>query len=66
MRDKAAKAAKPSYRTNEFVRDAFEIKITPFLLDTFAQSSTSKFVPPTHIVVKSKPFVLSTETSHRG
>ncbi|KAJ1579384.1 hypothetical protein NDA11_005253 [Ustilago hordei] len=27
---------KPQYRTNEFVRDAFEIKITPFLLDTYA------------------------------
>ncbi len=27
---------KPVYRTNEFVRDAFEIKITPFILDTYA------------------------------
>ena len=28
--------SKPSYRTNEFVRDAFDVKITPFILDTFA------------------------------
>ncbi|SJX63743.1 related to GYP5-GTPase-activating protein (GAP) [Sporisorium reilianum f. sp. reilianum] len=27
---------KPRYRTNEFVRDAFAVKITPFLLDSFA------------------------------
>ena len=27
---------KVCYRTNEFVRDAFEVKVTPFLLDTFA------------------------------
>lgn len=24
------------YRTNEFVRDAFQIKITPFMLDAYA------------------------------
>lgn len=32
----SANKAKPSYRTNEFVRDAFEVKITPFILDTYA------------------------------
>ncbi|TKY84570.1 hypothetical protein EX895_006472 [Sporisorium graminicola] len=32
----AAAACKPSYRTNEFVRDAFAVKITPFILDSFA------------------------------
>lgn len=31
-----ASSTKSSYRTNEFVRDAFEVKITPFILDTYA------------------------------
>ncbi|SPO27637.1 related to GYP5 - GTPase-activating protein (GAP) [Ustilago trichophora] len=31
-----ASSSKPRYRTNEFVRDAFDIKITPFILDTYA------------------------------
>lgn len=26
----------PQYRANEFVQDAFSVRITPFLLDTFA------------------------------
>lgn len=26
----------PKYRTNEFVRDAFEVKITPYMLDAYA------------------------------
>lgn len=29
-------ASRPTYRTNEFVRDAFDVKITPFILDTYA------------------------------
>ncbi|SPO32583.1 related to GYP5 - GTPase-activating protein (GAP) [Ustilago trichophora] len=31
-----APSSKPRYRTNEFVRDAFDVKITPFILDTYA------------------------------
>ncbi|PWY98258.1 hypothetical protein BCV70DRAFT_152642, partial [Testicularia cyperi] len=31
-----AKPASSEYRTNEFVRDAFQIKITPFMLDGYA------------------------------
>ncbi|SNX85982.1 related to GYP5 - GTPase-activating protein (GAP) [Melanopsichium pennsylvanicum] len=37
-----AEKAKPQYRTNEFVRDAFEIKITPFILDTYASEFDSQ------------------------
>lgn len=28
---------KPVYRANEFVRDALQVKITPFMLDRFAE-----------------------------